>query len=208
MDAQELIKRHNDGERNFNHAGLRDANLRGADLCGASLRDADLFDADLCGASLRGANLCVAYLRGASLRGANLCGANLRGANLFDADLCGANLRGTCLDQTRTPNMVASGFEAIEDDWLIGYRTKLSPYGIDNGPYLVGQERWAHEFSVSDTECHPGIFVCPTLREAREWTDEHNPNIVAVIFRPWELHKAGRKHRVRWCIVWDDINPL
>ena len=43
---------------------------------------ADLREADLCGA-----NLCGADLRDADLRGANLCGANLRGA-----DLCGANL--------------------------------------------------------------------------------------------------------------------
>jgi len=69
-------------------ANLRDADLRGADLCGANLRDADLRGADLCGANLRDADL-----RGADLRGADLCGANLRDADLRDADLRGANLR-------------------------------------------------------------------------------------------------------------------
>ncbi|EJA3082661.1 pentapeptide repeat-containing protein, partial [Cronobacter sakazakii] len=44
-----------------------DANLRGADLSGASLSDADLSDANLYGASLRGADLSDASLRGASL---------------------------------------------------------------------------------------------------------------------------------------------
>ena len=79
------------------------ANLRGADLCGADLRDATLCDAnlrgaDLCGANLRGATLCGADLCGADLRDADLCGADLRDAALCDAnlrgaDLCGADLR-------------------------------------------------------------------------------------------------------------------
>ena len=56
-----------------------DANLGGADLCGAYLSRADL----------RGANLCGADLRDADLRGANLSGADLRGANLCGADLGG-----------------------------------------------------------------------------------------------------------------------
>ncbi len=78
-------------------ADLRDADLRGADLCGANLRDADLRGADLCGANLCGADLRGADLRGADLRDANLCGANLRGADLRRANLRGANLRGADL---------------------------------------------------------------------------------------------------------------
>ena len=61
------------GER----ADLRNADLRGADLCDANLRGADLCGANLCDADLRGANL-----RGADLCGADLCGANLRNAVL------------------------------------------------------------------------------------------------------------------------------
>ncbi|HKT90116.1 MAG TPA: pentapeptide repeat-containing protein [Candidatus Sulfotelmatobacter sp.] len=49
---------------------VTEANLYGADLCGANLGDADL--------------------GGANLRGADLYGANLRGADLGDADLRGA----------------------------------------------------------------------------------------------------------------------
>ena len=63
-------------------ADLHGANLCGADLHGANLCDADLHDADLCGADLRGADL----------HGANLCDADLRGANLCDANLYGAEL--------------------------------------------------------------------------------------------------------------------
>jgi hypothetical protein len=67
-----------------------EANLRGADLCGADLRGADLCGAYLRGANLRGADLCGAYLRGAYLRGADLRGANLRGADRDDLRKRGA----------------------------------------------------------------------------------------------------------------------
>ena len=64
------------------NAGLREANLCGADLYRADLRGADLCGAYLYVANLRGANLRGANLHGANLRGANLCGANLYRANL------------------------------------------------------------------------------------------------------------------------------
>ncbi len=51
------------------NADLRDANLRGADLC----------DANLCGANLSGADL----------RDADLCNANLRGADFFNSKFYG-----------------------------------------------------------------------------------------------------------------------
>ncbi|MDJ7827544.1 pentapeptide repeat-containing protein [Salmonella enterica] len=73
-------------------ANLRDADLFGANLCGADLRGADLLGANLRGANLRDANLRGANLRDADLRGANLCGANLRDADLRGANLCGADL--------------------------------------------------------------------------------------------------------------------
>ncbi|WP_339053271.1 pentapeptide repeat-containing protein [Arsenophonus endosymbiont of Crataerina pallida] len=58
------------------------ANLFEANLYGAKLREADLRGANLCRA-----NLFEANLYGAKLREANLYGANLRGANLFEANL-------------------------------------------------------------------------------------------------------------------------
>ena len=93
------------GERaNLCGADLRDADLRGADLCdanlcGANLYDTDLYgadlrDADLRGANLYGADLHNADLRDADLRGADLCDADLHNANLCGADLHNANLRG------------------------------------------------------------------------------------------------------------------
>jgi hypothetical protein len=233
MNARELIRRYNNGERNFCEANLRGADLSGAylyeaclggaylyeanlggaylsraNLNRANISGANLYEACLGGANLSGANLGRADLRGANLNRANLRGANLSGACLGGANLSGANLgradlSGTCLDQTNKPNMIGK-FEEFESGWLIGYRTKNSPHGFDTGPYKVGQERWAHQFSTDDTECHPGLFICPTIDEAKDWGN----TIVSVIFRPWELHKAGNKHRVRWFIVWEDINQL
>ena len=87
---------------NLSGADLRDADLSGAtlrcaNLSGADLRDADLSGATLRCANLRGANLSDANLSGANLSGADLSGANLRGANLSGADLRGANLSGADL---------------------------------------------------------------------------------------------------------------
>ncbi len=78
--------------RSLNHADLRGANLRGADLHRTDLSGADLRGADLFGANLLGANLSDADLFGADLFGANLSDANLLGVNLLRADLSVANL--------------------------------------------------------------------------------------------------------------------
>ena len=98
MDIKLILEKHAKwirGEDGGERADLRNANLRGADLCdadlrGANLRGADLCDADLYGADLRGADLCNADLSGANLRGGNLRNANLSGGNLRNADLRGA----------------------------------------------------------------------------------------------------------------------
>jgi hypothetical protein len=112
-------------------------------------------------------------------------------------------LSNTVLDLTNTPNQKIDEFELIDaGNWAIGYRTKNSPHGNNNEDYMVGQLRESHAFSTCCyTECHPGLFVCPTIEKAEEW----GIKIIKVIFRPWDLHKAGEKHRVPWFIVWEDI---
>jgi hypothetical protein len=125
------------------------------------------------------------------------------GAHLRGADLSGAEISGTCLDPTEAPNGNCDGFSIIDGgQWAIGYRTKNSPHMTNQSPYDVGQLREAPIFSTDDTECHPGLFVCPTIGEAKRWGD----TIVRVIFRPWECHRAGNKHRVTWFIVWEDVD--
>ena len=76
---------------------LSNADLHGADLCGADLSRTSLYGADLCRADLSKATLIRTDLRGANLRGsklekANLSDANLSGANLSDARIWKANL--------------------------------------------------------------------------------------------------------------------
>ena len=80
-------------------ADLRGADLRGAslshiDLRGASLSHIDLRGADLWSANLSYANLSYANLSDANLNRADLNGADLRGVNLSGADLSYADLSG------------------------------------------------------------------------------------------------------------------
>ena len=81
----EYLSENNTIKKTVSEAIKSEANLRGANLCGADLRRANLRRADLCGADLYEANL-----RRANLCGADLCEANLRRANLCGADLCEA----------------------------------------------------------------------------------------------------------------------
>jgi uncharacterized protein YjbI with pentapeptide repeats len=85
MNADELVKRYQAGERAFGEINLCGANLERANLRGAQLRGIRLR-----WTNLRGADLRLADLTGASLTGANLTGANLRWACFLEADLRGA----------------------------------------------------------------------------------------------------------------------
>lgn len=83
-------------------AGLREHDLRRADLRGWTLVDVDLSEVDLSHARLRRADLQDASLARARLDYADLSGANLRGADLdgvtfLETDLGGADLRGVDL---------------------------------------------------------------------------------------------------------------
>ena len=92
-----------DDEVGGERANLRGADLRGASFNEADLRRASLNGADLNGADLRGAELSEADLRRASLNGADLNGADLRMAKLSEADLGGADLCGANLDYSCWP---------------------------------------------------------------------------------------------------------
>jgi uncharacterized protein YjbI with pentapeptide repeats len=81
-------------------ANLSCANLSGANLCGANLSAANLFEADLRGSFLIQTDLSKTNLLGADLRGANLTGADLGKAELNRADLSGAILISANLSST------------------------------------------------------------------------------------------------------------
>lgn len=203
-------------EANFERANLWRANLSGANLGLANFSRANLEFADLSRANLKGADLRLANLNGADLSGADLRPANLKGsdlsrANFKGAALSGANLGNTILDPTNVPNGDISGFELINNGkWAVGYRTKKSPFMI-NPDYDVGNLVEAPFFSTCSTGCHPGIFVLPTVEAVKEFlifnsfVSHFENEIVKVIFRPWECHRAGDKWRVKWLIVWEDI---
>jgi uncharacterized protein YjbI with pentapeptide repeats len=79
---------------NLSKAALTGAVLTGADLRGANLRKADLAGAVLAKADLTGACLAKSDLRGADLGEARVRRADLYRADLREADLAGANLQG------------------------------------------------------------------------------------------------------------------
>ena len=74
---------------------LEGADLRNANLTGASFRYTDLRDADLSGVLLNGADLTITNLSGANLIGADLTGAILRHTNL----------EGAILDEVKSGNI-------------------------------------------------------------------------------------------------------
>ena len=192
-------------------ARLHSANLHGADLSGAILIGAGLSLAKLSCAKLHGANLNVAnlngadlrdvYLRDANLSGADLSHTNLSHANLINADLSSAdlsyaNLRraklsGTVLDPERLPNGNVDEF-VKDGNYVIGYRTRGAGH-IDK--YRDGRVYAADWFSTCETECHPGLYLWPTLVYARAWSYDE---IIRVRTFPHDVHKAGTKWRCRW----------
>jgi hypothetical protein len=191
-------------------ANLYGADLYGADLSGANLSRADLYGADLSGANLSGANLSRADLYGADLSGANLYGANLSRADLYGANLYGANLSraklsranlsgakllDTVLDPAREPNGDIDGFER-DGDYIVGYRTRTTPH---IGEYRDGRTYGADFFSVCTTECHPGLYLWPTLQHAKNFSGD--AEFIKVRTYPKDTHRAGRKWRCRWFTV-------
>lgn len=138
MNAQQLVNRYNDGERDFSgieipNASLQDTDLSGicltgARLPGAFLRSAKLVEADLSYADLRGAEM-----GGGDFKGADLTGANLRGAILSAADMQGANLAYANLRET-----------LIAESNLFGADLR--------GANLRDAEMWGSDLSEADLE--------------------------------------------------------
>ena len=148
---------------------------------------ANLWKADLSKADLSGADLSGAYLSGADLWGADLSGADLSWANLSRADYCG-----TCLDPKAEPNSDIEGFEVV-GTCVTGYRTRKAGH-IDE--YRDGRYYSADWFSVSDTECHPGLYLWPTLEAAKRFSG--SVEYIRVETKSSEIHRAGTKWRCRW----------
>lgn len=140
-----------------------------------------------------------ANLRGANLRGADLQGANLQEAYLRGVDLQGANLQNTCLDpEAEIPDCNLEDWVIREDGRLQGWRTKRSSCVGDN-EYKIGQIYRAPVFSIARTECHPGLYVWPTRRDARNWLNDYpkGESIIEIAVKPKDLYQVGSKWRCR-----------
>jgi hypothetical protein len=179
-------------------AFLSRANLNNSDLSGAYLNNARLDGASLVYAILDGVNLSEANLTSANLYKAYLRNANLDNTNLWGTNLFGAYLGGTCLDPEAKPNGDVSGFEK-DGEFVIGYRTRNA---FHIGKYLDNRIYAADWFSVSETECHPGLYLYPNLLFLKEpdWAciEEKYKQTIRVRTKPNDVHKAGNKWRCRW----------
>ena len=119
---------------------------------------------------------------------ANLQGANLQGANLTD----------TCLDPQETPNGDVAGFETY-GKYVYGYRTKKSHF-VGTTTYKVGKQYRAPIFSVSSTNCHPGLYLAPTKKDVYNFVGAGVP-LVKVRSLAKNVHKAGDKWRTKHFLV-------
>lgn len=100
-ELREIIEKHRKWLKS--EKGGEQANLCGADLCGAYFVGADLGWASLCGANLNKADLCGVNLRGAHLYNTNFYGSDLFGTDLSGADLYAADFRGANIDYSCWP---------------------------------------------------------------------------------------------------------
>jgi serine/threonine-protein kinase len=121
MDASDLLKAYQRGQRTFNDLDISGSDLPKANLpgvtwentncSGGNLQNANLgagkfTKTNFTRACLRGANLSrsvmdYANLQDADLRGADLSEAQLSKANLQGTNLCGANLRGVKMSEAQ-----------------------------------------------------------------------------------------------------------
>jgi len=154
---------------------------------------------------LHRARLTNAQLRDACLDKANLSWATLDGTSLWFANLAGAILEGTCLDPANSPNGRAEDFDPYEKGLVIGYRTRKTPY---IGEYRDGRTYSADWFSTADTQCHPGLYLCPSILRVQISVSPSPKEIIAVVTHPEDIHRAGSKWRCRWFRVLGDAYSL
>ena len=138
MNAQEIINRYKDGERDFNGIEIPSANLQDADLSGICLSGAKLPGANLRSARLAGADLSYTDLQGAEMGGVYMKGADLTGANLRGANISAADMEGTKLAYANLRDTL------IAESYLFGADLR--------GANLRDAEMWGSDLSEADLE--------------------------------------------------------
>lgn len=110
MDAEELLRRYNTGERDFTGVKLPGIRLIDRRLGGIIFREADLNDAILDWTDLIDADLSYANLRGVRLGEASLQRANLEGADLSGAVFAQTTFRGANLSYAKLRDAILTEF--------------------------------------------------------------------------------------------------
>ncbi|MFC1682315.1 pentapeptide repeat-containing protein [Nanoarchaeota archaeon] len=157
--------------------------------------------ADFERAYLEGVDFNGLNLSHISFRNANIRGGNFVGADLLRTDFTGADLTGSCLDPMNVPNGDVKDFERDpeRDGFLIGFRSRR-PIFTGGKPYEIRETYTTPVFSSSSESCHPGLYVFPTVETVDDFLSTYfsmNQDLVKVVFRPEDCHRAGNKWRVR-----------
>jgi uncharacterized protein YjbI with pentapeptide repeats len=121
MNAEEFLKRYEEGERNFSGADLRGAKLGHAvfqdvDLSNSNLENVDLSWSELGSVDFSGSNLRNIYLEGAQwyrlrIREADMSGARLDHTNIENCDLTASTFNSirafqSCMDECDLANSI------------------------------------------------------------------------------------------------------
>jgi|GEM_PF-2086667 len=158
--VQKILKRYEDGERNFTKIHLYHADLRGVDLSGANLSNADLSKADLKGANLSNAKLESAYLNETLLDDANLnrcqlegslllktrlIKTNLKKANLANAQLTGSFVLQSNLEEANLDGTYLKGVLMSNTNCKKAYYTDATYFDSSVNPRILGMQKLQNE---------------------------------------------------------------
>ena len=94
MDANEVLRRYSDGERDFRLQNLKSLSFSQENLSGVDFTGANLSGSDLSNANLSNANLNWTILKGTNLKGANLRGVKMPDGRTHNDCLESANYFG------------------------------------------------------------------------------------------------------------------
>lgn len=100
MDAQMVLMRYADGERDFSYILCYQGDFNGKTLDFADFSFSSMQECDFRAASMLGVNAYRANFMGSDFNGADLSSAEFRRAVLTNCDLSDANMSGTILDMT------------------------------------------------------------------------------------------------------------
>lgn len=101
-------------------------------------------------------------------------------------------------DLLRTPHFIGPRRKQYYLYHVVGYRTRQAGHV---GDYLDGRTYTADWFSACEqTDCHPGLYVWPTIEKAYEYSGKSVP-MIRVYILPEDMHRTPTKWRCRMFVV-------